>query len=66
MFNNSITSGLYNVGTGKAGTFYELANLTFQALNKEPDISFIDTPTDIRNKYQYFTEADMDINCVLN
>ena len=59
MFNNSINSGLYNVGTGKARTFYDLAKLTFQALNKEPDISFIDTPTDIRNKYQYFTEADM-------
>ncbi|MDA8910775.1 ADP-glyceromanno-heptose 6-epimerase [Crocinitomicaceae bacterium] len=59
MFNNSINSGLYNVGTGKARTFYDLAKLTFQALNKVPNISFIDTPEDIRNKYQYFTEADM-------
>jgi ADP-L-glycero-D-manno-heptose 6-epimerase len=59
LYNNSITSGLYNVGTGKARTFYDLAKLTFQALNKDPDISFIDTPIDIRNKYQYFTEADM-------
>ena len=59
MFNNSINSGLYNIGTGKARTFYDLAKLTFQALNKDPDISFIDTPSDIRNKYQYFTEADM-------
>jgi ADP-L-glycero-D-manno-heptose 6-epimerase len=59
MFNNSINSGLYNVGTGKARTFYDLAKLTFEALNKDPDISFIDTPSDIRNKYQYFTEADM-------
>ena len=59
MLNNSINSGLYNVGTGKARTFYDLAKLTFQALNKDPDISFIDTPSDIRNKYQYFTEADM-------
>ena len=36
-----------------------LQNLHFIALNKEPNISFIDTPEDIRNKYQYFTEADM-------
>jgi len=59
MFKGSITSGLYNVGTGEARTFYDLAKLTFEALNKDPDISFIDTPSDIRNKYQYFTEADM-------
>ena len=56
---DSITSGLYNVGTGEARTFFDLAKLTFLALNKEPNISFIDTPEDIRNKYQYFTEADM-------
>ena len=59
MYKGSITSGLYNVGTGEARTFYDLAKLTFHALNKDPDISFIDTPSDIRNKYQYFTEADM-------
>ena len=59
LYENSITSGLYNVGTGKARTFFDLAKLTFLALNKEPNISFIDTPEDIRNKYQYFTEADM-------
>jgi len=59
LYENSITSGLYNVGTGKSRTFFDLAKLTFLALNKEPNISFIDTPEDIRNKYQYFTEADM-------
>ena len=59
LYENSITSGLYNVGTGEARTFFDLAKLTFLALNKEPNISFIDTPEDIRNKYQYFTEADM-------
>jgi len=59
MYKGSITSGLYNVGTGEARTFYDLAKLTFQTLNKVPNISFIDTPSDIRNKYQYFTEADM-------
>ena len=52
-------SGIFNLGTGKAETFIELVTQTFQALNKEPVIEFIDTPEDIRNKYQYFTEADM-------
>ena len=52
-------SGLYNLGTGQASTFLALAKSTFAALNLEPDISFIDTPADIRDKYQYFTEADM-------
>jgi ADP-L-glycero-D-manno-heptose 6-epimerase len=52
-------SGLYNLGSGKARTFLDLVNNTFYALDLEPDVSFIDTPADIRDKYQYFTEADM-------
>lgn len=52
-------SGIYNLGTGKARTFLDLAKSTFNALNKEPDISFVPTPEDIREKYQYFTEANM-------
>jgi ADP-L-glycero-D-manno-heptose 6-epimerase len=52
-------SGLYNLGSGKARTFLDLATNTFRAMNLEPQISFIDTPADIRDKYQYFTEADM-------
>lgn len=52
-------SGIYNMGTGKARTFLDLARATFAALNLEPNISYIDTPEDIRDKYQYFTEADM-------
>ena len=52
-------SGIYNVGTGKAETFLELANSTFLALGIKPNIEFIDTPIDIRDKYQYFTEANM-------
>ena len=55
----NVESGLYNVGTGKARSFYDLASLTFQALDLKPNISFIDTPVDIRDKYQYFTEASM-------
>ncbi len=53
-------SGLYNLGTGKARTFNDLAVATFKAMGLEPDISYIDTPEDIRDKYQYFTEAKMD------
>jgi len=56
---NQTQSGIYNVGTGKAETFLELALSTFDALGIEPNIDFVDTPIDIRDKYQYFTEANM-------
>lgn len=52
-------SGIYNLGSGKARTFLDLTRNTFKSMNKEENISFIDTPADIRDKYQYFTEADM-------
>jgi len=52
-------SGIYNLGSGKARTFLDLVKNTFSALNKAPNIEFIDTPIDIRDKYQYFTEANM-------
>jgi len=52
-------SGIYNLGSGKARTFLDLVKNTFEALNKVPTIDFIDTPIDIRDKYQYFTEANM-------
>ncbi|MCF8303745.1 MAG: ADP-glyceromanno-heptose 6-epimerase [Bacteroidales bacterium] len=51
---------IYNLGTGKARTFLDLAKATFSALNKKENIEFIETPKDIRDKYQYFTEAKMD------
>ena len=54
-----INNGIYNLGTGKARTFEDLAKNTFLALHKEEKIEFIDTPIDIRDKYQYFTEANM-------
>jgi ADP-L-glycero-D-manno-heptose 6-epimerase len=53
-------SGIYNLGSGKARTFLDLARNTFRAMEKEEAISFIDTPEDIRDKYQYFTEASME------
>jgi len=52
-------NGLYNLGTGKARSFYALASSTFAGLDLKPDIRFIDMPKDIRDKYQYFTEANM-------
>jgi ADP-L-glycero-D-manno-heptose 6-epimerase len=52
-------SGIYNLGSGKARTFVDLATDTFEAMDKESQISFIDTPADIRDKYQYFTQANM-------
>lgn len=52
-------SGIYNLGSGEARTFLDLANNTFRALGKDPEITFIPTPEDIRDKYQYFTEANM-------
>lgn len=52
-------SGLYNVGTSEARTFLDLTKSTFSAMGVKENISFIDTPEDIRDKYQYFTEANM-------
>jgi ADP-L-glycero-D-manno-heptose 6-epimerase len=52
-------NGLYNLGTGKARSFYDLAANTFIAQGLEPNIEFVDMPEDIRDKYQYFTEANM-------
>lgn len=52
-------SGIYNLGSGKARTFLDLTKATFAAMDIEEKIEFIDTPKDIRDKYQYFTEADM-------
>lgn len=52
-------SAIYNLGSGQARTFLDLVKTTFKAMGKEESISFIDTPADIRDKYQYFTEANM-------
>ncbi len=52
-------SGIYNLGSGKARTFLDLVKNTFAGLGKEAQIEFIDTPIDIRDRYQYYTEANM-------
>ena len=54
-----VNNGLYNLGTGKARTFIDLVNATFAGMDIDPNIEFIDMPLDIRDKYQYFTEANM-------
>jgi ADP-L-glycero-D-manno-heptose 6-epimerase len=59
LMKNKPESGLYNLGTGQARTFTDLVKATFAAMNKEAIIEFVDTPEDIRDKYQYFTEANM-------
>lgn len=59
LLDNRAVSGLFNLGTGKARSFADLATCVFRALGKAPDIRYIDTPRDIRDKYQYFTEAKM-------
>ncbi|MBC7946953.1 MAG: ADP-glyceromanno-heptose 6-epimerase [Chitinophagaceae bacterium] len=55
----NVASGLYNLGTGKARSFNDLVTAIYTALGKEVNIEYFDTPMDIRDKYQYFTEADM-------
>jgi ADP-L-glycero-D-manno-heptose 6-epimerase len=52
-------SGIYNLGSGKARTFLDLVNNTFAGVKQQPKINFIDTPADIRDKYQYYTQANM-------
>jgi len=59
MMESKKQSGIYNLGSGKARTFKDLVKATFSALNIKSNISYIATPIDIRDKYQYFTEADM-------
>jgi ADP-L-glycero-D-manno-heptose 6-epimerase len=52
-------SGIYNLGTGEARSFHDLVRATFRAMDQEPKIQFIDMPPELRNQYQYFTQAEM-------
>lgn len=56
---STLLSAIYNLGTGKARTFYDLAAATFRGLDLTSNIEFINMPEDIQDKYQYFTEANM-------
>lgn len=51
-------SGLFNCGTGRARSWLDLLNAVYAAMGREPVISFVDMPAHLRDKYQYFTEAD--------
>jgi ADP-L-glycero-D-manno-heptose 6-epimerase len=59
MYENKPKSGLYNVGTGKARSFNDLATAVANSLNVERNITYINTPHKLRDKYQYFTQAEM-------
>ena len=58
LLENPTAGGLINVGTGKARTFHDLAAAVYRALGREPEIEFIPTPEEIREKYQYYTQAE--------
>ena len=60
LLENKNVSGLYNIGTGEARSFKDLAVATFKAAGKDPKIQYIDMPEVLKDKYQYFTQADMD------
>lgn len=57
--NKPCANGIYNVGTGKARSFKDLATNVMSSMGKTPDITYIDMPEDLQGKYQYFTEASM-------
>lgn len=56
---NKDLAGVYNIGTGKAETWNAVAKAMFKALGKKPNIKYIDMPDDLRDQYQYFTQADI-------
>jgi ADP-L-glycero-D-manno-heptose 6-epimerase len=59
LMENRPASGLYNLGTGEARSFEDLVKATYAGLDLPANIIYIDMPLDIRDKYQYFTEANM-------
>jgi ADP-L-glycero-D-manno-heptose 6-epimerase len=60
LLENSHVNGLFNIGTGQARTWNELANAVFEGLNKSPNIQYIDMPDTIKEHYQYFTKASIE------
>ncbi len=59
IFENKKANGIFNIGTGKAQSFNELAKAVFKSMGKDTEIEYIDMPDSIKDKYQYFTQADM-------
>ena len=58
-FDNPDLAGIYNIGAGRARTWNDLAKASFAAMNKAPNIKYIDMPEELQDKYQYFTEANI-------
>ena len=56
---NEQVNGIYNLGTGQARTFKDLAESVFRAAGQAPKIEYVDTPPELREQYQYHTQADM-------
>ena len=59
IYNNKDANGIFNIGTGIAHSFYDLVAAVFKAMEREPRIEYIDIPEPIRDRYQYWTQADM-------
>jgi ADP-L-glycero-D-manno-heptose 6-epimerase len=60
LMRNKVSNGIYNLGSGKARSFRALTEASFEAMGKSCDIKYIDTPIDIRDNYQYYTQASME------
>ncbi|MFC1501526.1 ADP-glyceromanno-heptose 6-epimerase [Elusimicrobiota bacterium] len=60
LYKNPSKTGIFNLGTGKARSWNDIANAMFKALDKQPKIEYIEMPDNLKDKYQYFTEAKMD------
>lgn len=60
LYDNPHVSGLFNVGSGKGRSFKDLAEAAFYAIGKEPKITYVEMPNQLKEKYQYFTEANID------
>ena len=59
LLQNPHVTGLFNVGTGAARSFLDLVNSVGEAVGRSPEVRFVDTPAELRDKYQYFTQADI-------
>lgn len=60
LYDHPETNGIFNAGSGHARSFVDMASAVYRALGREPQIEYVDTPVEIREKYQYFTEARME------
>ena len=59
LLHNKKVSGIFNVGTGKSRTFFDLVNSVYKKMSKNTNIKFINMPLNIKNQYQYVTEANI-------